>query len=47
MLFYINVGCIGLKVQIHFSQDVLFISCHIFYEVIKVKPKVKTCFIKC
>ena len=29
MLFCINVGFNGLKVQTHFSQDVLFINCNI------------------
>ena len=37
MLFCINVGFIGLKVQTHFSQDVRFICCNMFYKVIKFK----------
>ena len=32
MLFCINVGFIGLKVQIHFSQDALFISYNIYHK---------------
>ena len=34
MLFCINVEFIGLKLQTHFSHDVLFIRCGIFPQVI-------------
>ena len=36
MLFCINVGFSGLKLQTHFSQNVHVISCNIFAKVIKV-----------
>ena len=34
MLFYINVEFRGLKLQSHFPQDVPFIGCNIFPQVI-------------
>ena len=34
MLFCINVEFMGLKLQTYFSQDVLFIGCGIFLQVI-------------
>ena len=36
MLFYINVEFRVLKLQTHFSQDVLFIGCNIFPQVIVI-----------
>ena len=34
MLFCINVEFRGLKLQTHFSRDVLFIGCDIFPQVV-------------
>ena len=45
MLFCIDVGFIGLKVQTHFYQDVLSVSYNIFNKVIKV-IFYWTCFVR-
>ena len=34
MLFRINVEFRGLKLQTHFSRDVLFIGCDVFPQVV-------------
>ena len=34
MLFCINVEFRGLKLQTHFSRDVLFIGCDVFPQVV-------------